>query len=175
MKKFFAMIFALAILLSAAKQAAAEALEENVIRIDLEQRKLTLSKGGKEVAEFPIAIPRHALKNLPWEGEAIGAEKNPSWHPTKNIKEYYLEKKGIELPDHLAPGDPRNAMGKGKILIHFTNLNVTDPIRIHGTNDEASIGQKVTRGCIRLRNSDILRLINLIKDEPTRIIILKAA
>jgi len=35
------------------------------------------------------------------------------------------------------------------------------PIALHGTNDPASIGQAASHGCVRLRNSDIRRLLRL--------------
>ena len=32
----------------------------------------------------------------------------------------------------------------------------------HGTNDEAGVGQRVSRGCIRLRNDDVRELYELL-------------
>lgn len=36
-------------------------------------------------------------------------------------------------------------------------------IGIHGTNDEASIGRRVSAGCIRLRNADLLQLLRHVR------------
>lgn len=60
-------------------------------------------------------------------------------------------------------------MGKAKLVIDFENTHL--PVRIHGTNDESSIGRPITRGCIRLKNKDILHLINLIQGKQVYVII----
>lgn len=46
-----------------------------------------------------------------------------------------------------------------------------DGIGIHGTNDPDSIGKKASRGCIRMRNEDLLALAGHV-DVGTRVIIL---
>lgn len=44
-------------------------------------------------------------------------------------------------------------------------------IGIHGTNEPETIGGKATRGCIRMRNEDLLRLVSLV-GAGTKIVIL---
>ena len=36
-------------------------------------------------------------------------------------------------------------------------------IYIHGTNQEQSIGQPMSNGCIRMRNADVIRLFDLVE------------
>ena len=36
-------------------------------------------------------------------------------------------------------------------------------IYIHGTNQEQSIGQAASSGCIRMRNADVIRLFDLVE------------
>ncbi len=36
-------------------------------------------------------------------------------------------------------------------------------IYIHGTNQEQSIGQPASNGCIRMRNADVIRLFDLVE------------
>ncbi len=43
---------------------------------------------------------------------------------------------------------------------NFNNKNRY--IYIHGTNDEKNIGKAVSKGCIRMKNNDILELFNLV-------------
>lgn len=47
------------------------------------------------------------------------------------------------------PGGPYGAYWLGLSKPHYG---------IHGTNDPASIGKEVSRGCIRMYNSDVVRL-----------------
>lgn len=59
--------------------------------------------------------------------------------------------------------------GKGEIKgaygSHFIRLSVPGQkgIGIHGTHDSLSIGTRVTEGCIRLENSELKRLLPLLK------------
>ncbi|MDH6307408.1 lipoprotein-anchoring transpeptidase ErfK/SrfK [Dysgonomonas sp. PFB1-18] len=47
---------------------------------------------------------------------------------------------------------------------HFIRLGTNfKGIGIHGTHDSASIGKRVTEGCIRLNNNDLLKLIEYVK------------
>lgn len=133
-------IFMVAVLISLTllvRTAAAE--EECLIRVNLEQKQLVLSGKKCDMKTFTIAVPRHDLKQLPWEGVITTAEKNPPWYPTESTRKAYLKKKKIELPKYVCHGDPRNAMGKGKITVQFLKPAVKNPIRIHGTNEESSI------------------------------------
>ncbi len=59
--------------------------------------------------------------------------------------------------------------GKGEIKgaygSHFVRL-LTPPhtgIGIHGTHDPASIGTRATEGCIRLRNEDLLKFVEMVR------------
>ncbi|MDP2938713.1 MAG: L,D-transpeptidase family protein, partial [Candidatus Omnitrophota bacterium] len=82
----------------------------------------------------------------------------------------YLKQHGEELPKIIEPGDPRNAMGAAQIKIKFNSNDIYPTIRIHGTNNEESIGRRVTLGCIRLHNKDILELIGIIEGKQVRVI-----
>lgn len=133
-----------------------------LIRIDLKSMKLFLIENKKEKTSYPVAVPRVIPKNTPIIGEVVRIKKNPYWYPTEPTRRYYQKKNGIELPRVLKPGDARNAMGVAKIIIIFKTPGVNCTIRIHGTNDESSISQRITRGCIRMRNNDILSLAEII-------------
>jgi len=143
------------------------ALQFQVI-IDVSDRKLYLYKEGELIKTYPVAVPAQPLRKT-LEGELRRIELDPWWFPTENIRREYYERTGKVLPKAIPPGDPRNAMGKAKFIIDFKNTN--EPIRVHGTNDERSIGRAVTHGCIRLRNNDILEIIEIIKDGKTIVII----
>ncbi|MBC8036906.1 MAG: L,D-transpeptidase, partial [Rhizobiales bacterium] len=54
-------------------------------------------------------------------------------------------------------GGPGNPLGARALYIGGTLF------RIHGTNDAGSIGGAVSSGCIRMMNSDVVDLYNLVR------------
>lgn len=56
-------------------------------------------------------------------------------------------------------GDPENELGDRWIGIEH---DLYTGFGIHGTNDESTIGKAVSRGCVRLRNKDIIALYRMI-------------
>lgn len=140
------------------------------LEVNIQEKTLIIYDGGKkELQRYPIAIPKNDWLPLPLVGEVKRIEFNPWWHPTKATRIAYFKKKGIDLPKVVPPGDPKNAMGKAKIVVQFENFQ--EPIRIHGTNDPNSIGQRISRGCIRMHNEDILELTKIIKNSKTKVVI----
>lgn len=142
---------------------------ECLIIVDFGGVNLRVIEDGEVIGEFPVALPRKSPQ-LPAEGEVVRVEENPIWYPTKATQAYYLKKKKVVLPDVLFPGDPRNAMGEVKLVIKFTSGEIDPVVRIHGTNDPASIGKRISRGCIRMRNEDIKLLAYLMKGRRTRVL-----
>lgn len=144
-----------------------------LLEVRISERILVLhemNQGETEEAErFPVAVPAYTgYLPLPLTGEVKRIQINPWWYPTPGTRAAYLKKNEEELPAVIEPGNPKNALGEAKIEIDFENFNL--PIRIHGTNDPDSIGKRITRGCIRMRNEDILSLIKIIRGGKTRII-----
>lgn len=142
-----------------------------LIQIRLSEKELILKKEGIEICRLTIAVPAGNYYNLPLSGEITKIIRNPYWGPTENTRKSYFKKTGKKLPEVVRPDDRRNAMGKAKFIIKFKNS--ANPIRIHGTNDSDSIGKRTTRGCIRLRNKDVLKIADIIKKSKTRVIINK--
>jgi len=157
-----------AIILTSTTEASTQSNSQNYeILVKLSEKRLFLFKDDVEIASYPVAVPRSNLYYRPTEGELIKIIVNPVWCPTEKTRNYYLKTKGVELPKIVPPTDPRNAMGAAKLIIKFNG--VSEPIRIHGTNDPNSISKRITRGCIRLRNKDILNLINLIRNQRVKV------
>ena len=145
--------------------------QEYLIRVDFSERKLFLI-GDTEVVitTYSVAIPGFKPNYLPISGFVTEVERNPHWYPTEKTRKHYLEAYEIELPKIVEPNDPLNAMGAAQIIIQFENAGINPLIRIHGTNEEQLIGQKVTSGCIRLHNKDILELVGIIEGKHTKVI-----
>jgi lipoprotein-anchoring transpeptidase ErfK/SrfK len=164
----FKILFLLIIFLSLPLQAMDY---EYLIRVSISERKLYLiDTDAQAVAVYPVAIPNFIPNDLPFEGDVVKTEKNPRWYPTERGRLLYMQQHNEELPKIVEPGNPRNMMGAASIEIKFTTLGVNPLIRIHGTNDENSIGKKVTSGCIRLHNKDILALVDTIEGKKTKVI-----
>ena len=60
------------------------------------------------------------------------------------------------LPRYMA-GGPGNPLGARAMYLGNTIY------RIHGTNDPSTIGRRVSSGCIRMTNEDVIDLYNRVK------------
>ncbi|WP_058486710.1 L,D-transpeptidase family protein [Defluviitalea phaphyphila] len=111
------------------------------ITINKSSNTLTLLKGNQIIEKFPVATGKNP--KLTPEGKLIIQNKiiNPAW---KNIE----------------GGVPQNPLG-----YRWMGLNIDDGYLygIHGTNNEGSIGYFVSNGCIRMKNSDVEKIFNIVK------------
>ncbi len=161
MRSFKICILAVGVLLF--YQSVDAAQEYYLIKVSFSRIKLFLyDKSGNEAAVFPVALPRITPKKFPVEGEVNEIIRKPSWGPSEGTRREYLRKYRKELAEFIKYGDPDNAMGEAKIIIVFKTKDVNPIIRIHGTNKEEFIGRRVSRGCIRMRNKDILSLLDIV-------------
>lgn len=123
--------------------------------IVISKETMTLTVYGpnvNKIAEFPVAIGKN-----PGNKQKKGDMKTP---------EGSFEIEQIQDASHWTH-DFRDGKGeiKGAYGSHFIRL-LTPPhkgIGIHGTHDPSSIGKRVTEGCIRLRNEDLLKLVELVR------------
>jgi hypothetical protein len=104
----------------------------------------TLSKG--RALSYPIAIPKGSAR---WSGSMnVSAKKvNPSWTPTASMR-----RENPKLPAFVPGGHPRNPLGNRALYLGATLY------RIHGTDAPWLIGREVSKGCIRMHNSDVADL-----------------
>lgn len=65
----------------------------------------------------------------------------------------------------IKPGDPENPLGTRWLGFDLPEYG------IHGTNQPETVGQPVTRGCVRLLNSDVEELFNLLPEGTAVIIV----
>jgi lipoprotein-anchoring transpeptidase ErfK/SrfK len=144
-----------------------------VLVVDISTRQISLLENGNKLFVYPVGVPKYVFykDKLPAVGELVRIEMSPIWYPTQKTRDAYFKKKGVELPEIVGPfeRDPRNAMGKVKFVVKFNRL--MDTIRIHGTNEPGSIGKKISRGCIRMHNENILDLADTIGNQKTKVII----
>jgi lipoprotein-anchoring transpeptidase ErfK/SrfK len=95
---------------------------------------------------YPIAIPRDQSR---WEGVTSVSMKreNPSWTPTPDML-----RENPRLPSWVPGGHPMNPLGVRALYLGSSTY------RIHGTDAPWTIGQAVSKGCIRMYNQDVLDL-----------------
>jgi lipoprotein-anchoring transpeptidase ErfK/SrfK len=109
-------------------------------------RRLYFVTRTGEALSYPIAIPRDQSR---WQGTLQVSSKrvDPPWTPTAEML-----RENPKLPRHVPGGHPMNPMGARALYLGATMY------RIHGTDAPWSIGQAVSKGCIRMYNKDVIDL-----------------
>lgn len=99
--------------------------------------ELVVLLDGRYVASFTVGVGREGLTP---EGEFVIASRipEPSWSRSGEIIPY---------------GDPRNILGTR--WLGFQNTESLSGFGIHGSADDAGMGQEVSAGCVRMRNADV--------------------
>jgi len=137
----------LAALAAASLWATAEALaQENLARparrivVSIPDRKLAVVEGSRVVRVFETAVGAPCTPSPTGSFTIVARIPDPTWYG-----------KGKVVP----PGKS-NPIGPRWLGLSKKGYG------IHGTNNPASIGSSASHGCIRLRNSDIKELFELV-------------
>ena len=97
------------------------------------------------VESWPVTIGKPSEPTFAGRFTLATVIWNPWWHP----------------PAHRRPKDkvtapgPRNPMGRVKLPLHGMYY-------VHGTANDAEIGRATSRGCVRMRNEDVIALARLV-------------
>jgi lipoprotein-anchoring transpeptidase ErfK/SrfK len=115
------------------------------IVIDTPHTYLYYVVGGGRAIRYAIGVGREGFT---WSGVQKVTHKAewPDWVPPAE-----MIKRQQYLPRWIA-GGPGNPLGARAIYLGDTQY------RIHGTNDPTTIGKKVSSGCVRLTNEDVIDL-----------------
>lgn len=132
---------------SAEGEAAGSAIS---LVVDVSDRKLYVMRGGEVEREFRVAVGQRSHPTPRGSYRVSRVIWNPRWVPPD--AEWAKGKKARD------PGDPQNPMGKVKIFFRAPDYY------IHGTHDEDSLGRAESRGCIRMRNRDVIALARLVME-----------
>lgn len=110
-----------------------------------DRRLYHITKEGRATS-YPIAIPREQSR---WQGTTVVSMKreNPDWRPTLEML-----RENPKLPSWVPGGHPMNPLGVRALYLGSSTY------RIHGTDAPWTIGQNVSKGCIRMFNEDVLDL-----------------
>jgi lipoprotein-anchoring transpeptidase ErfK/SrfK len=128
------------------------------IVIDTANTYLYYVLGGGRAIRYGIGVGREGFT---WAGvRAVNRKQEwPDWHPPAEM----IQRQPY-LPRFMA-GGPGNPLGARAMYIGGTLY------RIHGTNQPSSIGQKVSSGCIRLLNEDVIDLYSRV-NIGTKVVVL---
>jgi len=128
------------------------------IVIDTPNTYLYLVLGNGKALRYGIGVGRQGFT---WSGvETISRMAEwPDWYPPAEMiaRQPYL-------PRFMA-GGPGNPLGARALYLGNSEY------RIHGTNDPTTIGHRVSSGCIRLTNEDVVDLFGRVR-EGTRVVVL---
>jgi lipoprotein-anchoring transpeptidase ErfK/SrfK len=125
------------------------------IVVNIGERRLYLVEPGGVAMRYAVGVGREEALNF--RGSAVIGRKAewPHWTPTADMI------RRMPIYAHYAsglPGGINNPLGARALYLYRGNQD-TD-FRLHGTIEPETIGTKVSSGCIRLFNQDIIDLYN---------------
>ena len=128
-----------------------------------------VGEGGRAI-RYGIGVGKEEGFNF--RGAATIARKAqwPRWTPTPDMIRREPERYG-PLANGMEPG-PTNPLGSRALYLFKDGVDTL--YRIHGTNEDWSIGRAVSSGCIRLLNQDIIDLHRRVQN-GTRVVVLQQA
>ncbi len=126
-------------------------LKPGTILIKTGERRLYYVLPGGKAIKYGVGVGRQGFT---WQGRKRISRKAewPGWTPPAQMIAREL-KKGRKLPAFM-PGGPNNPLGARALYLGGSIY------RIHGTNNDGSIGRAVSSGCIRMRNDEVVDLYN---------------
>jgi len=140
------------------------------ITIDTFKNFLYYSMPNKKAIRYGVATGNEAAG---WSGEAtVGKMAEwPHWMPPADMLERWPHLRPTAAAGGL-PGGPDNPLGARALYLFQGNKDTM--YRIHGTNEPDKIGQKVSSGCIRMRDIDAIDLYNRVH-VGTQVVVRSAA
>src|SRR6202167_967945 len=135
--------------------AFASPYRPGTIVVDIGERHLYFVEPGAMAMRYTVGVGREEALNF--RGTAVIRRKAewPHWTPTADMI------RRMPIYAHYAaglPGGIDNPLGARALYLYRGNQD-TD-FRLHGTIEPETIGTKVSSGCIRLFNHDIIDLYN---------------
>ena len=103
------------------------------------------------VISIPVGIGTDDNKSPLGEFRISEKRKNPSWYVPESIR-----KENPDLPKVFPPG-PDNPLGVRAMRLGRTSF------LMHGTSKKFGIGMRVSHGCIRMYNKDVVKLFEVVK------------
>jgi lipoprotein-anchoring transpeptidase ErfK/SrfK len=123
---------------------------KGAVVVDQSQKKLYYMLGNGKAYAYPVAVGKKGFK---WTGsQKVSSVKSwPDWTPPEEMRQ-----RKPYLPLKMT-GGIKNPLGAKAIYLGSSLY------RIHGTNDDSSIGTEASSGCIRMHNGHVVHLAKLVK------------
>ncbi|TXH93602.1 MAG: hypothetical protein E6Q72_07425 [Pseudomonas sp.] len=118
-----------------------------------EYRMYYFPKGQNVVHTYPLGIGREGWGSPITSTSIIAKTPNPGWTPPASIRAEHAAD-GDPLPAYVPPG-PDNPLGPFKLTLG------TPGYLIHGSNKKFGIGMRVSHGCFRMLNNNVLDLASM--------------
>ena len=126
--------------------------------VSTRERRLYYVLGGRRAIQYGVGVGREGFT---WSGTKTVTMKRewPEWRPPEQM----LNRRP-DLPRYMS-GGIENPLGARAIYLGSSLY------RIHGSNEEDTIGAAVSSGCIRMTNRDVTDLYNRVK-VGTKVVVL---
>ena len=111
------------------------------IEINLPALRLYLYQQGELLRDYPVAVGKPSTQTPMGSFQIINKQHNPTWYPAGRKP---------------VPPGPNNPLGQWWLGLSAKGYG------IHGCLNESSIGQPVSKGCIRMHNRDVAELVKLV-------------
>ncbi len=123
--------------------------------INLAEYRLYYYPQDKSVVyTYPLGIGREGWDSPVSNTSITVKTPNPGWTPPQSILREHAEA-GDPLPAYVPPG-PDNPLGPYKLTLGLPGY------LIHGSNKKFGIGMRVSHGCFRMLNHNVLELAGLV-------------
>ena len=138
-----------------------KAYPAGTIVVASQARTLDLVISGNRAIRYRIGVGRDGFR---WSGVVkVGRKAEwPGWRPPAEMKA-----RAPELPELVPPG-PFNPLGARGIYLYRGEADTL--YRIHGTNEQSTVGQFASSGCFRMSNADIIDLYERVRVGATVIV-----
>lgn len=124
------------------------------IVINLAEYRMYYFPAGKNVVNtYPLGIGREGWSSPVSTTTITGKTPNPAWYPPASIRAEHAAA-GDPLPTIVPPG-PDNPLGPFKFSLGLSGY------LIHGSDKKFGIGMRVSHGCFRMFNKNVLELSQL--------------
>lgn len=110
--------------------------------------------GALTVVTHPVGIGREGWQTPTGTAKVISKIEHPAWYPPASIRKEHAAR-GDPLPAVVPPG-PDNPLGDYALQLDLPGY------LIHGTNQPAGVGMRVSHGCVRLYPEHIEQIVSLV-------------
>lgn len=126
---------------------------EGIVINIAEYRMYYFPEGKNVVYTYPLGIGREGWNSPVASTTITGKVPNPTWTPPPSIRAEHAADGDI-LPAIYPPG-PDNPLGPYKFTLGTVGY------LIHGSNKKFGIGMRVSHGCFRMLNNNVLELAKM--------------